>query len=89
MDWNLIGFVKASNYRSQIMLSLKKRNKTPKELRNELGFHLSHISSTLNNLISKGLVVCLTPQLRKGKIFALTELGLNTITQLFNDNLSS
>jgi len=82
MDWNLIGFVKASSYRSQIMISLKKKNKTPKELKNELGFYISHISSTLNQLISKGLVVCLTPQLKKGKIFALTELGINIINQL-------
>lgn len=83
MDWNLIGFIKASEYRKKVILALKKGNKTPKELRNELGYYMSHISHTLRELSEKNLVVCLTPNLYKGKIYALTELG-NKIIKLID-----
>ena len=75
MKWDLIGFIEASKYRKKIVLSLEKGNKTPKELRDELGFYITHISSTLKELIEKNIVVCLTPELRKGRIFALTDEG--------------
>lgn len=85
VDWYLIGYIKASKYRSDILISLNKKEKTPKELKNELGIHLSHISTTLKNLKEKQLVVCLTPDLKKGKIFSLTEKGLKISNYISND----
>lgn len=82
MDWELIGFIKASNYRKKIILSLDKNNKMPKELRKELGIYITHISSTLKELSEKNLVICLTPNLRKGRIFSLTKIGKEIATYL-------
>lgn len=83
MDWNLLGFVKASQYRQKILISLEKGNKTPKEIKDEVGYYLSHVSSTLTDLKEKELVVCLTPELFRGKIYSLTELG-HSITKELN-----
>lgn len=85
MDWNLVGFVKASKYIKKVLLALEEGNKTPKEIKNELGFYLSHISQTLKDLMEKNLIVCLTPMLSKGRIYALTELGYEVVKEIKND----
>ena len=82
MDWELIGYIKASKYRKGIMISLNHSNKTPLELSNELEFYITHVSSTLRELREKKLAVCLTPNLRKGKIYCLTNLGKDVVREL-------
>ena len=74
-EWESYGFVIASRYRTRIVLDLLNGPKTPKELSVNTGFYLSHVSSTLSDLREKGIVECLTPNLRRGKVFALTEKG--------------
>ena len=75
MNWENLGFIKASKYRKNIILALASRNKTPNDLKSELRMHMTHVSSTLKDLVSKGIVQCLTPDLRKGKIYSLTNAG--------------
>ncbi|MBA7585156.1 hypothetical protein ES708_27126 [subsurface metagenome] len=75
MDWNLVGFIKASKYRRNILFELEKGRKTPLELSTTLNMYISHISKSLKELTEKKIIVCLTPKQRKGKIYSLTELG--------------
>jgi len=75
VEWENYGFVIASRYRTKIVLDLLNDPKTPKELSSDTGFYLSHVSSTLSDLIKRGIVECLTPGLRRGKVFALTQIG--------------
>jgi predicted transcriptional regulator len=75
MDWTLYGYVIASEYRRRIILSLFDRPKSPKEISEETKLYLSHVSLTIYDLVKKGLVECLTPNLKKGKIFSLTTTG--------------
>jgi len=75
MDWSLYGYIVASEYRKKILLSLFERPKSPKEISEETKLHLSHVSLTIYDLIKKGLVKCLTPNLKKGKLFSLTATG--------------
>ena len=82
MDWELIGYVRASKYRKRIVLSLNQSNKTPLELSNELEFYITHVSSTLRELKDKGVAICLTPNLKKGKIYSLTNLGESIVKEL-------
>ncbi len=75
MKWENLGYIKASKYRKNIVFALSSQNKTPIELKKELKMYMTHVSSTLKDLESKGIVECLTPDLRKGKIYTLTEIG--------------
>ena len=75
MDWKKYGYVLSSTYRQKIVLSLKEGPKTPKQVSTDTKLHLSHVSSTLKDLVSSDVVECLTPDLRKGKIFGLTKDG--------------
>lgn len=73
--WEGFGFVTASSYRKIILSKLKKSPKTPKNLSKETNLPISHISKTLKELKEKKIVECLSPSLRKGKIYALTNIG--------------
>lgn len=75
MDWKKYGYVLSSTYRQKIILSLKESPKTPKQISLESKLHLSHVSSTIRDLCNGDIVKCLTPDLRKGKIYGLTKDG--------------
>ncbi|MFA4856020.1 MAG: ArsR family transcriptional regulator [archaeon] len=51
------------------------KGKTPSMLARSLNVNLSHVSRALSELSAKGLVKCLTPKARKGKIFKRTKQG--------------
>lgn len=48
----------------------------------ETGIPLSHISNTLAELTKKNLVVCLTPKLKKGRLYDLTPMGKKLLKNL-------
>jgi len=81
-DWEKLGFIKASEHRKKILLSLRDNPKTPKELVKETGFYISHISYDLRELSESGFIECKTPNLKKGKLFSLTELGKKIVEKL-------
>ena len=65
----------SSSWRSKVLLKLKEGVKTPSELSRESNLSYSHVSDILSDLMSMKIVVCKTPNLRKGKIYAITKLG--------------
>jgi DNA-binding MarR family transcriptional regulator len=76
MDDEELGWVKASSYRQTILRKLHGGRKlTPKEIKDGTEYYLSHVSNTLSDLEERGLVECLTPDLRKGRLYTLTEKG--------------
>lgn len=75
MDWKKYGYIIASKYRQNVVLSVDSGPKTPKQISNATGFYLSHVSSVLKDLSKKGVIKCLTPDLRRGKVYALTKEG--------------
>jgi len=86
LDWERYGHVIASSYRTRIVLLLLKGPKTPKKLAVDSGLYLSHVSTTLKDLLQKEIVVCLTPKLRRGKIFDLTEIGKIIASSIIKDS---
>jgi predicted transcriptional regulator len=82
VDWLKYGFVAASEHRKKVIKALAGRPITPKALSMQLRLPMSHVSKTLADLNRNDLVACLTPKLRKGKIFALTRAGEEIAAQL-------
>lgn len=78
----LIGYIKASNYRKNIIKSLEDKKLTPVELAKETSIPLSHVSNTLAELLEKDLVICLTPKLKKGRLYELTANGKKILKQI-------
>jgi len=84
MDWTKLRYLIASKYRNRIVLCLAEKPKTPKEIAQELGFYISHVSSTLSDLSREGTVECLNPSQRRGKMFSLTDIGRELEKELRN-----
>lgn len=74
-----IGYVLVSNYRTEVMKSLSENAKIPSTIAKEAGIRTNHISNTLKQLKDHELVECINPEVRKGRIYRLTEKGEDVI----------
>jgi predicted transcriptional regulator len=82
IDWDKYGYVKSSEYRQTILLELDEFPLTPTDLRDKTEFNRSHVSSVLQDLVQKGLVECLNPDAKKGRVYGLTEEGEQIVDAL-------
>ena len=73
----LRGYVLASTYRKKVIFVLKEEALTPNTISEKTGLYPSHVSQTLSELTKKKLVICLTPKLKKGRLYELTSDGKN------------
>ena len=80
--WYLISKTKSSSYRKNILILLHKKEMTPRELEKETKIKISHISRALKELSKLGLVKCLTPSIRRSKIYSITKLGGDILEKL-------
>ena len=72
--WGLVSFVARSEQRRKI-LPLLKNPVTPSEISKETNLYLTHVSRALREFQDKGLIKCLTPKARVGKLYRITKLG--------------
>ena len=72
--WEDVSFVISSSYRIRILKSLS-TPKTPSKLSSELDINKTHISRALSELEERNMIECLTPSSRKGKIYKISILG--------------
>lgn len=85
MDWRKYGQVISSQYRQKVILNLLNGPKNPKQIAVKTGLYLSHVSKTLKELATVDLVCCLTPGLKRGRIYKLTSEG-EEIARYFKTN---
>ncbi len=87
MSWEDVSYVIGSKIRKAVLTELQKA-KTPTILAKELHTSLANISRALRELQSKGLVECVTPKAKVGRIFLATTEGkavTNKIREMGND----
>jgi len=82
MDVEEYAWVKASDYRERVLLALADKPKPPKEIAEQTGYYLSHVSNTLSDLNDHGLTECITPDRRKGRLWSTTDRGAELIETL-------
>jgi len=73
--WEDVGYVLASEVRTHLMRLLDTHQSTPTQLAELLKVSRSTVSTALKDLAKRGLVECLTPEQRKGRLYAVTALG--------------
>ena len=74
----LMSYVKVSKYREGVMEALITAGLNglmPHEIATETGILQNHISMTLKQLYDKDLIVCINPEVRKGRIYRCTNIG--------------
>lgn len=70
-----IDYVNRSQYRLKVMKSLEGEVKIPSEIANDTEIFQNHISNTLRQLREHGLIECINPEVRKGRLYRLTDKG--------------
>lgn len=79
-----ISYVTISKNRTKVMKSLYNQVKIPSKIAKDTGILTNHVSSLLGKLKQHGLVECINPEVRKGRLYRLTEKGEKVL-----ENISS
>jgi len=68
-------YVEKSKYRTKVIKSLDGNIRMPMEIAKKTDIYQNHISNTLKQLKDHELVECINPEMRKGRLYRLTEKG--------------
>ena len=79
-----MSFILRGKIRKKILFELTKPT-TPSTLAEKLETHRSSISRALISMQEKGLVDCLTPNEKLGRLYCLSDLGKKVLLELKND----
>ncbi len=82
MDDELVRYVNKSSYRVRVLKSLGENAKMPKEIAKDSEILPNHISNVLRQLKEKEIVECINPEVRKGRLYRLSEEGLDVLDKL-------
>ena len=80
-----ISYVQMSKYRIKVMKALEGDVKIPSVIAKDSGIKTNHISKILSELKAHELVECINPEVRKGRLYRLTDKGeviLNNLSKL-------
>ena len=72
--WEDLSFIISSEYRKKILSGLENKS-TPSVISKSTGINKTHVSRALKELESKGMIKCLTPNAKKGKIYLISDYG--------------
>lgn len=77
-----ISYVQISQYRTKVMKTLDGEVKIPSSIARDSGIRTNHISKVLGELKEHELVECINPEVRKGRLYRLTETGDDVVKNL-------
>ncbi len=77
-----ISYVKISKYRTKTIKSLDGEVKIPSQIARDSGIRTNHISKVLSELKAHELVECINPEVRKGRLYRLTDKGNEILNNL-------
>ena len=77
-----ISYVQISQYRTKVMKALEGEVKIPSNIARDSRIRTNHISKVLGELKNHELVECINPEVRKGRLYRLTETGDEVVKNL-------
>ena len=77
-----MSYVKISQYRTKVMKSLDGDVKIPTVIAKDSEIRPNHISKVLAELKAHELVECINPEVRKGRLYRLTDKGDEIVRNL-------
>jgi hypothetical protein len=74
---------KALSKRQSAVLEVMSKPKIPAEIRNQIGLkRTNNLSAAIKELVNAGLIHCLNPSARVGRLYGLTKKGISTRKKL-------
>ena len=80
--WDEIGYIISSKIRLRILIYLANEPSTPSKISEKLSIPISQVSIALSELSTIGVVKCLTPHRKKGRLYVATDKGKNILTRI-------
>ena len=80
-----ISYVQISSYRTKVMKSLDNEVKIPSQIAKDSNILQNHISAVLRQLKEHELVECINPDVRKGRLYRLTDKGNELVNNIDSD----
>ncbi len=77
-----VEYIKKSKYRCKVLKTLANDTKIPSQIAKDTGIVQNHISNTLRQLKEHELVECINPEVRKGRLYRLTENGEEIVDKI-------
>ena len=77
-----ISYVEISSYRAKVMKSLDGDVKIPSQIAKDSDIRVNHISKVLSELKAHELIECINPEVRKGRLYRLTDKGEDVVKNL-------
>ena len=77
-----MSYVNISKYRAKVMKSLDGEVLIPTQIARDSGIRTNHISKVLSELKAHELVECINPEVRKGRLYRLTDKGEDIVENL-------
>ena len=77
-----VGYIQVSTYRTKVMKSLDGEVKIPSKIAKDTDILQNHMSATLKQLKEHELVECINPEVRKGRLYRLTDKGEKIVDNL-------
>ena len=77
-----VGYIQVSTYRTKVMKSLDGEVKIPSQIAKDTDIMQNHMSATLKQLKEHELVECINPEVRKGRLYRLTDKGEKIVNNL-------
>ena len=77
-----ISYVQISKYREKVMKSLEGEVKIPSQIAKDSDIRVNHISKVLAELKAHELIECINPEVRKGRLYRLTDKGEDIVKNL-------
>lgn len=75
-------YVNRSSYRVKVLRALGEDVKMPTEIASDSGILPNHISNVLRQLKDKDIVECINPEVRKGRLYRLSDDGLDILDEI-------
>ena len=75
-------YVEISKYRTKVLKALEDDVKIPSQIAKDSDILQNHISAVLRQLKEHELVECINPEVRKGRLYRLTDKGDEVIKNL-------
>ena len=77
-----ISYVQISKYRTKVMKALDGEVLIPSQIAKNSGIRTNHISKVLSELKVHELVECINPEVRKGRLYRLTDKGEEVVNNI-------
>lgn len=89
VEWDDIGFVISSTYRTAVLRRLAESPSTPSQIGADQDIAVAHVSRALQQLRDRSMVDLLVPEdRRKGRVYRLSEKGELVWEQTKEHNLA-